>query len=64
MLIMNRRVGEEIVLDTSDGPITISITEVTRSVVNLAIDAPTTVRISRVESMRTYPGHEEQESAQ
>lgn len=55
MLILNRRVGEQIVVATSDGPVTITITDVTRSNVKLGIDAPPTVRISRAELLTNYP---------
>jgi carbon storage regulator CsrA len=58
MLILNRRVGDEIVIDTSDGPVTITVTEVTRANVKLGVDAPPTVRVTRVELLRNYPSDE------
>lgn len=46
MLVLTRKVGDRIVID---GGITIEVTEITRTQVRLAIDAPRELRIVREE---------------
>lgn len=46
MLVLTRKVGDRIVID---GGITIEVTDITRTQVRLAIDAPRKLRIVREE---------------
>lgn len=59
MLILTRRLREEIVIDTSDGPVTVSVSAISPEggSVKLAFTAPPTVRITRAELERDYPGN-------
>jgi carbon storage regulator CsrA len=49
MLVLSRRSGESLILETSDGLIEVSISQVSGSQTKVAILAPQTVRISRRE---------------
>ena len=49
MLVLSRREGERIVLNTSDGEIIILVTKVKGKAAKLGIEAPTEVRILREE---------------
>lgn len=64
MLMMNRHVGEAIIIETSDGPVTVAVVEITRSNVRLALDAPPTVRVTRTEESANYPTDNPAEDAQ
>jgi len=54
MLSIQRTHGEALVLDTSDGPISILVAVLPGSRVKLAIDAPRSVRIAREEIAAPY----------
>ena len=49
MLILARRLYEEIYLETSDGRVTVRVTELRDGRVQLGFDAPLSVRIDRRE---------------
>jgi carbon storage regulator CsrA len=49
MLKVKRREGEALILETSDGPITIRLTEYNGNQTRVGIDAPQSVRIVREE---------------
>ena len=49
MLVLLREVGQEIVIETSDGPIKLIVSDVRSERVKLAFDAPESVRIYRRE---------------
>jgi carbon storage regulator CsrA len=49
MLVLNRRIGETIRVDTSDGPITIMVTDVVGCHSRIGIEAPPEVKIRRGE---------------
>jgi len=57
MLILTRREGETVILETSDGPIEVSIGEINGSQIRVGFKAPKSVRILRGEL-------KEQESAE
>ena len=50
MLVLSRKVDESIVLDTSDGPVTVTIVDIrTNGQVRLGIEAPQTMPVHRLE---------------
>jgi carbon storage regulator len=55
MLVLSRREGEVIVLETSDGLIRIKLTEYNGNQTRVGIDAPKSVRILREELLDAKP---------
>ena len=53
MLVIGRRVGESIVIVTSEGQITVTVTAAWTGRANVGIDAPANVAILRSELVRT-----------
>lgn len=49
MLILTRREGETVILETSDGPIEVAITKIDGSQIRIGFDAPKSVNILRKE---------------
>jgi carbon storage regulator len=49
MLVLSRREGEAIILETSDGTITVRLTEYNGSQTRVGVDAPASVRVLREE---------------
>ena len=49
MLVLSRREGEAIILETSDGPITIRLTEYNGSQTRVGVEAPRSVKVLREE---------------
>lgn len=54
MLVLSRRTGERVVLQTSDGDIEVEVLEHQRGKVRLAFTAPAAVKIYREEILRGY----------
>lgn len=54
MLALTRNHGEALVLDTSDGPVSVLVSILPGSEVKLVIDAPRSVRIAREEIAAPY----------
>ncbi len=59
MLVLDRSVNEQIVIDTSDGPITITLLERRRGAVRLGIDAPDRCYIWRPEARQNQAKKED-----
>jgi len=56
MLVLSRKAGEKIILQTSDGPITIVVTSVrSASNVGIGIQAPSSIGITRSELLSPLP---------
>lgn len=49
MLVLSRRKDEDIVIETSDGPITVKVVKVGSTYVSIGVEAPKTVKIKRGE---------------
>jgi len=49
MLILSRREGESVILETSEGPISVAITNVDGNQIKMGLDAPESVKILREE---------------
>lgn len=49
MLVLTRTRGESFVIETTDGPITVLVTQVIGGKIKIGIDAPKEVRIMRKE---------------
>ena len=52
MLVLTRTRGESIVIETTDGPITVLVTQVIGGKIKIGIDAPDHVRILRTEIIK------------
>lgn len=52
MLVLTRTRGESIVIKTTDGPITVVVTQVIGGKIKIGIDAPDHVRIVRTEIIK------------
>jgi carbon storage regulator len=52
MLKLSRKVGQTVVLETSDGPITLQVIEIRGQQVRIGFDAPRAVIINREEVQR------------
>jgi carbon storage regulator len=55
MLVLSRREGEAIILETSDGPITIRLTEYNGSQTRIGVEAPRSVKVLREELLEESP---------
>ena len=49
MLVLTRREGDTVILETSDGPIEVSIAEINGSQIRVGFSAPKSVKIVRGE---------------
>ena len=49
MLVLTRKVGDSVILDTSDGPVEVLVVAVRGNAVRLGFEAPDSVRIHRAE---------------
>lgn len=49
MLVLTRRVGEAVRIDTSDGPIYVAVSAIDRGKIRLGIDAPKKCLVLRTE---------------
>ena len=49
MLVLSRREGEAIILETSDGPIRVTLTEYNGQQTRVGVEAPKSVKILREE---------------
>lgn len=59
MLLLSRSIGERIIIETADGPITITLCETSGSQARLGIDAPRHVAVHREEiSQRIKKEHQ------
>ena len=52
MLVLTRREGDTVILETSDGPIEVSIAEINGSQIRVGFNAPKSVSIVRGELMK------------
>jgi carbon storage regulator CsrA len=55
MLVLSRREGEAIILETSDGPITIRLTEYNGNQTRVGVEAPRSVKVLREELLDDAP---------
>ncbi len=58
MLVLDRSVNEQIVIDTSDGPVTVTVLERRRGVIRIGVQAPAKCIITRPEC-HTRPAKKE-----
>lgn len=58
-LVLTRRVGQRVLIRTSDGPVVVTVARLDRERVRLAIEADTAVRIWRQELLDHQPAGEE-----
>lgn len=60
MLVLARKIGGKIIMETSDGPIEVTVVRVKGRTIRLGVTAPQTVRIKRDE-LPDLPKHTEGE---
>jgi carbon storage regulator CsrA len=63
MLVLQRRVGEKIILDTSDGRIEICLVDLRHVKARIGVDAPDCVTIHRDEIWRLVNGEQKEKEA-
>ncbi|MCB1788877.1 MAG: carbon storage regulator [Gammaproteobacteria bacterium] len=55
MLVVGRREGESIIIETTDGPIVVSLERLQGTQARIGIEAPEQVKVLRHELARTAP---------